>query len=335
MDFLSGILSLLLTWILIQTLYSITKSKAIPRKLAPGPKPFPIIGNLLELGDKPHESLAKLAKTHGPIMSLKLGQITSVVVSSATMAREVLQTHDQVLSNRSIPDSVRAHNHHDFGLAWMPVSTRWRILRKLCNSQLFSMKTLDANQNLRRQKVQDLLADIHKSCLAGDAVDIGRAAFKTALNLLSNTIFSMDLADPNSDTARVYKELVWNIMEEVGKANLGDYFTILRKFDLQGIRRRMTIHFGKMLELFDSLINQRLQLRTALPNNDMLHTLLKISEENSEEIDKTYIKHLLLVSTTITILFFDFLLVLWFMIRLMVQSYQFSVTIFFFLIDSF
>ena len=46
--------------------------------------------------------------------------------------------------------------------------------------------------------MQDPLADTHQS---SEAVDIERAAFKTTLNLLSNTIFSVDLANPNSDTA--------------------------------------------------------------------------------------------------------------------------------------
>ena len=142
------------------------------------------------------------------------------------MAKEVLQTHDQFLSNRTIPDCIRAHNHQNFGLPWLPVSTQWRVLRKICNSELFSIKILDANQHFRRKKVQELLSEVHKSSLAGDAVDIGRAAFKTTLNLLSNTILSMDLADLNSDTARVYKEIVWNIMEEAGnwKTKLGGLF---------------------------------------------------------------------------------------------------------------
>ncbi|KAL4602654.1 hypothetical protein ACB092_10G069100 [Castanea dentata] len=279
MDFLSGILFLLLTWTIIQALHSIVKrSKAIPQKLPPGPKPIPIIGNLLELGDKPHRSLAKLAKTHGPLMSLKLGQITSVVVSSATMAKEVLQTHDQFLSNRTIPDCIRAHNHQNFGLPWLPVSTQWRVLRKICNSELFAIKILDSNQHFRRKKVQELLSEVHKSSLAGDTVNIGRAAFKTTLNL-------------------VYKEIVWNIMEEAGKPNLGDYFAILKKFDIQGIRQRMTIYFGKMLDLFDGIVNQRLQFRkspSSIASDDMLDNLLNISEENSGEIDKSQILHLLL-----------------------------------------
>ncbi|KAM4085818.1 hypothetical protein ACJW30_10G055600 [Castanea mollissima] len=165
--------------------------------------------------------------TNGPLMSLKLGQITTVVISSATMAKEVLQTHDQLLSNRSIPDAIRAHKQQ--GLPWIPLASRWRNIRKICNSQLFAHKILNANQNIQRKKVQELLADVHKSCLTNDADDIGRAALKTTLNLLSNTICSVDLADLNSDMAREFKELVWNIMEEVGKPSLADYFPVLRK----------------------------------------------------------------------------------------------------------
>ncbi|GLT62533.1 hypothetical protein SLA2020_351650 [Shorea laevis] len=111
MDFLmSFVIGICLTLILIKT-FSNNRSKANDKKLPPGPKPFPVIGNLLELGDKPHISLTKLAKAHGPIMSLKLGRVTTIVISSANMAKEVLQTHDQLLSNRTIPDALRAHEH--------------------------------------------------------------------------------------------------------------------------------------------------------------------------------------------------------------------------------
>uniref|UniRef100_A0A2N9EJQ7 Geraniol 10-hydroxylase n=1 Tax=Fagus sylvatica TaxID=28930 RepID=A0A2N9EJQ7_FAGSY len=297
MDFSSGIICVCLTWLLIQALHAFSRSKAIPKKLPPGPKPFPVIGNLLELGNKPHKSLAKLAKTHGPIMSLKLGQVTTIVISSAAMSKEILQTHDQLLSNRTIPDALRAHKHDEFSLPFIPVSTRWRNLRRICLEQLFANKILDVNQDMRHKKVQDLLADTHQSSLTGESVDIGRAAFKTTLNLLSNTMFSVDLADPNSDRARVFKEIVWNIMKEVGRPNLADYFPVLKKIDPQGVRRRLTVHFGKMLDLFDRMINQRLQLRNVSgsnTNNDVLDTLLNISEENREEMDKTKIERLFL-----------------------------------------
>ncbi|KAG5586844.1 hypothetical protein H5410_047278, partial [Solanum commersonii] len=47
-------------------IFSLRRSK----RVAPGPFPLPIIGNLHLLGDKPHISLAQLAKKHGPIMNI-------------------------------------------------------------------------------------------------------------------------------------------------------------------------------------------------------------------------------------------------------------------------
>ncbi|GAY32915.1 hypothetical protein CUMW_281540, partial [Citrus unshiu] len=47
--------------------------KTPPDLLPLGPRPYLVIRNLLEMGGKPHKSLANPAKIHGPIMSLRLG----------------------------------------------------------------------------------------------------------------------------------------------------------------------------------------------------------------------------------------------------------------------
>ncbi|XP_018622182.2 geraniol 8-hydroxylase-like isoform X2 [Nicotiana tomentosiformis] len=125
------------------------------KKLPPGPIQLPIIGNLFHLlGAKPHISLANLAKIYGPIMSLKLGQITTIVISSSTMAKQVLQKQDQAFSNRFIPNALQAHNHSKFSVTWLPVSPTWRTLRRILNSNILSLTKLDSNQHLRSQKVE-------------------------------------------------------------------------------------------------------------------------------------------------------------------------------------
>jgi hypothetical protein len=299
MDFLSFVIGLCLTWIIIKTFHIIPRSKPNQKKLPPGPKPFPVIGNLLELGDKPHRSLTKLAKEYGPIMTLKLGRVTTIVITSASMAKEVLQTHDQLLSNRTVPDALRIHGHDELGMPWISISSKWRNLRKICNGQLFSNVALDANQDIRRKKVQELLAETRQSSVIGEAVDIGKAAFKTSLNMLSNTILSVDLVGPNSDETLKFKEIVWTTMEEIGKPNLADYFPVLQKFDPQGIRQRMAVNFVKMKNIFAHMISERLQLRkvsSSLTKCDMLDTLLNICEENNEMMDKKTMEHFLMVS---------------------------------------
>jgi cytochrome P450 len=306
MDFLSCILWLCLIWILIKTFHMIPRSKATHSKLPPGPKPFPVIGNLLELGEKPHKSLSKLAKAHGPIMSLKLGKVTTIVISSADIAKEVLQTHDRLLADRTIPDAIRVYNSEEYSLPWIPISARWRNVRKICSGELFANRILDANEDIRHKKVQELLTETHQCGLTGEAVDIGKAVFKTTLNLLSNTIFSVDLAGKDSDKAGVLKELIWNVMKEAATPNLADFFPVLKKVDPQGIRRRMAGHARMIMDLFDGMINQRMQLRKlsgSITDSDFLDILLSISEEKSEEIDRTTILHLLRVSVITPSLF--------------------------------
>ncbi|KAK7391054.1 hypothetical protein VNO78_19373 [Psophocarpus tetragonolobus] len=265
-----------------------TKAK---HKLPPGPSPFPIIGNLLELGEKPHKSLAKLAKIHGPIMSLKLGKITTVVVSSAQMAKEVLLTNDHLLSNRTIPQSVSVLNHEQFSLAFMPISPLWRELRKICNTQLFAHKTLNSSQEVRRKIVQQLVTDIYQCSRIGEAVDIGTAAFKTTINLLSNTIFSTDLIH-STGKAEEFKDLVTNITKLVGTPNLADYFPVLKMVDPKGVKKQQSKNVEKMLVMFEGLVNQRLKQREeGKVHNDMLDAMLNISKDN-EYMDKNMIEHL-------------------------------------------
>ncbi|KAJ9706712.1 hypothetical protein PVL29_001942 [Vitis rotundifolia] len=250
MELLSFLLCFLAAWTSIYILLSVRRgSKHTAYKLPPGPTP--------------HESLANLAKTYGPIMTLKLGYVTTTVISSAPMAKGVLQKQDLSFCNRSIPDSIRTTNHNQMSVAWISI---------------FTSQKLDSNTHLRHQKVQELVANVEQSCQAGGPIEIGRQAFRTSLNLLSNTIFSVDLADPISETAQEFKDL-------------------MRGIDPQSIRCRLTIYFGRMIEIFDRMIKQRLQLRKmqgSIASSDVLDILLNISEDSSNEIERSHVEHLLL-----------------------------------------
>ncbi|KAM3357233.1 hypothetical protein P3S68_023947 [Capsicum galapagoense] len=181
-------------------------------------------------------------------------------------------------------------------MPWSPICPQWRMLRKIMNTNIISSNRLDANQHLRSQKVKQLIAYCAKCFQEGEAVDVGQAAFKANLNLVSNTLFSKDLADPFSDSKVELKEVLSDILAEIGKPNLVDFYPILEKIDLQGIRRRTTIHVDKLFELFDDLINDRLEEKKkgSSEKSDVLEMFLTINEENPEEIDHNHIKSLFL-----------------------------------------
>nr|WRK15531.1 geraniol 8-hydroxylase [Nepeta nervosa] len=294
MDFLTiSILSLLT---IITLFYAYLSFSTRGKNLPPGPTPMPLIGNLHLLGHHPHKSLARLAETYGPIMLLRLGAINTVVVSSAAVAKEVLQKHDLAFSSRSIPDAVHAHDQFKYSVVWLPVASRWRSLRKTMNFNIFSGSCLDANQHLRSRKVEELIAYCKESCRRAEAVDVGRAAFRTALNSLSNTIFSRDLADPLSDSGKEFKEVVSSIMMEAGKPNSVDYYPFLSRFDPQGIRRRTAIYFDRLISIFKGLIDERLEKRKSQYEEatDVIDILLNTIEQSPEEIDRTHIERMFL-----------------------------------------
>ena len=268
------------------------KSKnTIPRP--PGPKPWPIIGNIHLLGTKPHRSITKLSKIYGPIMSLKLGRITTIVISSPEIAKEMFLKHDLEFSGRRLLDATRATNHNSFSLVFLPVCPKWRKLKKIATIQLLTTQGLDAGQHIRAKKVSDLKEYVTHCYQNGVRVDIGKVAFTTSLNLLSNTLFSMDMATHDSLNSQQFKDLIWHIMEETGKPNVSDFFPILRCFDLQGVYKRTSVYFNKMLDMFGEIIDERLKTPKD-PKDDVLNTLLKLVEDNELSLEE--VKHLLLVS---------------------------------------
>ncbi|TXG46383.1 hypothetical protein EZV62_028111 [Acer yangbiense] len=277
---------------------SLVATKFGPGNLPPGPRPFPVIGNILELGNKPHQALADLSKTYGPIMSLKLGSITTIVISSPHVAKEALHKHDQALSSRIILEVARVQDHHKVSMVWLPVSAPWRNLRKVCATQMFTAHKLDATQALRQKKVQELLDYVHESCGSGSAVDIGQAVLTTVLNSISNTFFSIDLARYQFDDQSVnFNNLIHSVMEEAGTPNITDYFPVLQSVDPQGIRKRITTNIEKLFNIFDGIIDERIQAREKMmskESKDLLDSLLNLAEENSSQLSLTSIKHLLL-----------------------------------------
>ncbi|KAJ0598314.1 putative geraniol 8-hydroxylase [Helianthus annuus] len=292
MDYLT--LSILFSFFITLILaYAITISGRRSSRLPPGPFPFPIIGNLLYLSDKPHQSLATLSKRYGPLMSLKFGTRTTIVVSSPYLAKEFLQTHDHSFSSRSVPDAARVVDHEKYSIVWLPVGEKWRKLRRISKEYVFSMQRLDASELLRQTKVKELVDHIDRCCISEKVVDIGGIAFTTSFNVLSNLIFSMDFAQYDSSYSQEFKDDVRALLELGGKPNISDFFPVLKFFDLQGLLRRGNLHAKNILTIFDKVIDKRLQTRsTSLRDNDVLDSLLNLNQMDESAFSRNDMRHL-------------------------------------------
>src|SRR5512133_3078464 len=93
---------------LLGVLLTKRRRKATAQRLPPGPWQLPVIGSLHHLAGKlPHRAMRDLARRHGPVMMLRLGEVPTLVVSSRDAAREVMRAHDAAFASRPLSATVR------------------------------------------------------------------------------------------------------------------------------------------------------------------------------------------------------------------------------------
>ncbi|KAI4371958.1 hypothetical protein MLD38_010247 [Melastoma candidum] len=164
---------------------------------------------------------------------------------------------------------------------------------------MFSFAKLDSNKHLRMEQVRRLIQDVATCAQDGRAVNIGQVSFRTTLNLLSNTVFSVDL-EGSVGGSRIgeLKELVANIMTEAGSPNIADFFPALKRWDPQGRKRRLEAYFGRMLDIFYEIMEKRMDGRGKdgwRRKDDVLEILLDICQDEDENaVDFVLIKHMFL-----------------------------------------
>ncbi|KAJ9553225.1 hypothetical protein OSB04_017270 [Centaurea solstitialis] len=174
----------------------LTKFKNL-KNLPPGPPKLPIIGNLHQVGDKPHVSLAHFAKEHGPLISLRLGTQVLVVASSPEAAMGVLKTQDRLLSSRTVPTAFQQESLLPHSILWSDCNESWKTLRTLCQTEMFSAKALQAHSRLRQEKLDRMVDFLHKK--QGQAINVEKVIFATLFNSLSCVVFGKDLVDLESE----------------------------------------------------------------------------------------------------------------------------------------
>ncbi|RWV78577.1 hypothetical protein GW17_00060426, partial [Ensete ventricosum] len=90
-----------LLFFLVLTKKCLAKFKGPNARLPPGPWNLPLIGGMHHLvGQLPFRALRHLARKHGPLMLVRIGQVDVVVASSRKAAEEILQKHGDTFASR-------------------------------------------------------------------------------------------------------------------------------------------------------------------------------------------------------------------------------------------
>ncbi|CAM8971616.1 unnamed protein product [Rhodiola kirilowii] len=225
-------------------------------KFAPGPKPWPIVGNLPHLGPRPHHALAALAKTYGPFMHLKLGSVDVVVAASAGTAAQFLKVHDANFSSRPPNSGAKhiAYNYQD--LVFAPYGPRWRMLRKVCQVHLFSNKALDDFRHVRESEIAVLAKKLADAGASPSPINLAKALNICTTNALARVMLGKRVfSEDSSAESDEFKDMVVEMMVLAGVFNIGDFIPSLEWLDLQGVARKMK----KLHSRFDKFLGKFLE----------------------------------------------------------------------------
>ncbi|KAL5727676.1 hypothetical protein ACHQM5_000845 [Ranunculus cassubicifolius] len=258
--------------IALPVLYLIFKS---PRNLPPGPFPWPVIGNILSMGNKPHVSLAQLAASYGPLISLRLGTKILVIGSSPDAATEILKTHDKLLSARSVP---RAHpalpDQLDSSVIWADCTDNWNYLRTLVKTELFTPKMIEAQVKTREKKVSEMVEFLLTK--EGQMVNVGEMVFNMFFNTLSCIYASRETLDLYEEKEEGLKVFIRRLTHVNATPNLADYYALFSGFDLQGLHKKSREMSLKIAEIWEPILKERIQNRSTdgTRERDLLDGLL-------------------------------------------------------------
>ena len=155
--------------------------------ILPGPQGLPFIGNLLLLDNSaPHRCLWQLCQIYRPLVSLRLGSVPILVVSSAKMAKEVLKAHDLLFSSRPSFISQQTLSYNGIYVAFASYNSCWRDMKKIYVVHLFSSSRVQNFRPIREFEVYHMLETISNLVVASKHVD-----FSNIVLSLTGTIICM------------------------------------------------------------------------------------------------------------------------------------------------
>ncbi|XP_022520833.2 cytochrome P450 2K1 [Astyanax mexicanus] len=175
----------------------------------PGPKPLPLLGNLLQLDLKqPHESLCELAKTYGSVFKVYFGPKKVVVLAGYKTVKQALVNHAEEFGEREIGKLFK-NLSEEHGILFSN-GENWREMRRfaLTNLRDFGMGKRGSEEKIV-EEIQYIVEEFGK--FEGKAFDTTQPVNNAVSNIISSIVYGsrFEYSDPQ------FKEMVNRANENV------------------------------------------------------------------------------------------------------------------------
>ncbi|XP_059667622.1 cytochrome P450 71A1-like [Cornus florida] len=284
------LLIFLLTLSLLCFLHQKHRNKHGANLLPPGPPGLPFIGNIHQLNNSaPHQYLWQLSKKYGPLVTLQLGFVPSLVVSSAKMAKEVLKTHDLEFASRPSLLGLRKLSYNCLDVVCAPFSEYWREMRKICVLHLLNSKRVDSFCYIREDEVSRMIKKISKFASASKLTNLSEILLSLTSAMICRIAFGKRYDDEDCQRSK-FHGLLHEAQAVLASFFVSDYFPCLGWIDkLNGMSARVDKIFKEMDLFYQEIIDEHVhEERKKSEQEDILDVLLQLQKDHSFTIDLTF-----------------------------------------------
>ncbi|OIW18043.1 hypothetical protein TanjilG_07534 [Lupinus angustifolius] len=118
---------------------------------------------------------------------MQLGEVFTIIVSSAEYAKEVMKTQEIIFASRPIilASELLAYNSTD--IAFSPYGDYWRHLRKICALELFTPKFINSFKPIREEVFTNLIEMIASE--KGSPINLTEAVLSAIYTIISKSAF--------------------------------------------------------------------------------------------------------------------------------------------------
>ncbi|XP_068660336.1 trimethyltridecatetraene synthase-like [Aristolochia californica] len=277
--------------LLFRTLFGLRRRKL---NLPPGPKPWPIIGNLNLIGSLPHRSIDQLSRKYGPLMKLQFGSFPVVVGSSVEMAKMILKTQDINFVGRPKTAAGKYTTYNYSDITWSPYGAYWRQARKMCLMELFSARRLESYEYIRVEETRALLSSLAAS--ANQPITLKDHLSTVSLNVISRMVLGKKYLDEAEAVASVvtpaaFKKMLDELFLLSGVLNIGDNIPWIDFLDLQGYIKRMKALSKKFDRFLEHVLDEHNAAKAKLGKDfeakDMVDVLLEFANDPNLDVKIT------------------------------------------------
>ncbi|KAK8717812.1 hypothetical protein V6N13_045066 [Hibiscus sabdariffa] len=279
--------------------------KAKQPSLPPGPKPWPIVGNLPELikckrkTSVSHWIHTFMKEMDTGIACIRLGNVHVIPVTCPEIGLEFLRKHDAVFASRPLTMASGVLSKGHLTTIFSPLGDQWKKMRRVMASEVLSQERHRWLYEKRVEEANNLVCYVHNQCRSGDGgglVNLRVASRHYCGNMMRKLVFNRRyFGEGKADGGPGFEEeehvkAIFTSLAHVYSFCISDYLPFLRGLDLEGHEKIVEEATMVMDKYHSPIIEDRIQQwrdgKTNEPQ-DLLDVMISLTDDNGAPLLST------------------------------------------------